>query len=263
MIRRDIRLADGAAGWMLISQVEHARVSADLAAQCTVNLDAALRDDVLAAVRHHDDGWAAWECSPRLDAKQGRPLSFTEIEPTEAIAIWSDSIGVAENSAGPLAAWLVAGHFARLAERSDDARAAVDLVAWLSQISERRASWLKSWNLRDPLTHTAEAAAAALPWVWAFDEVSLWLCCTCQPDRPIPCAPEPYRAGQGTPLEMELRVSAAGHATVAPWRFAPAVIDVKIAGHVVPAAQYRSAQELLRAARPQQLAWRLTPPAPA
>ena len=35
MIRRDIRLADGAAGWMLISQIEHARISAELAARCT------------------------------------------------------------------------------------------------------------------------------------------------------------------------------------------------------------------------------------
>lgn len=261
MIRRDIRLADGAAGWMLISQVEHARVSAELAARCTVPLDAAFRDDVLAAVRHHDDGWAVWERAPRLDVKRGRPLSFTEVDPVEATEIWNRSIAAAQSAAGPLAAWLVAGHFARLAERSEDARAEPELVAWRSEVDERRAAWLASWIARNPRAHTAEAAAAALPWVWTFDEVSLWLCCTCQPDRPIPCAPETYRAGHGTPLEMELQPYAAGAATIAPWRFRLAAIDVTIEGSVIPVAHYRSAQELWAAAVPQRLAWRLAPPA--
>jgi hypothetical protein len=262
MIRRDIRLPSGAAGWMLISQIEHARVSAELAAHCTVALGAAVRDDVFAAVLHHDDGWAGWERSPRLDDKLGRPLSFTEIDPADAIEIWSDSIAAAERAAGSLAAWLVAGHFARLAERSEDARASPELVAWRLQIGEKRARWLATWISRDPRTHTAEAAAAALPWVWTFDEISLWLCCTCQPDRPIPCAPEPYRAGHDTPIEMELELAAASEATITPWRFAPNIIELAVEGRAVPAARYATAAKLLAAAVPQRLTWRLSRPEP-
>jgi hypothetical protein len=263
MIRRDIRLADGAAGWMLISQIEHARVSAELAAQCTVDLYAALRDEVLAAIRHHDDGWAAWERNPRLDPERGKPLSFTEIEPAEAIAIWNGSIAAAESAAGALAAWLVAGHFMRLVERSEDARAAPDLLAWQEQTAARRAAWLATWRARDLQMSLATAAEAALQWVWTFDEVSLWLCCTCQPDRPIPCAPEPYRAGQGTPLEMELNPSADGAATITPWRFGPDPVAVAIDGCTVPVARYRTAEELWAAAVPQRITWRLAPPATA
>jgi hypothetical protein len=221
-----------------------------------------VRRDVLAAIRHHDDGWAAWEQSPRVDLSSGRPLSFTEIEPLEAITIWNGSIAAAERAAGELAAWLVAGHFARLADRSDADRSARDLLAWRTDTGERRAAWLAAWHSRDQKAHTSEVAEAALEWVWTFDEVSLWLCCTCQPERPIPCAPEPYRAGQGTPLETELKLAAVGAATIEPWQFARDAVEITIEGSAVPAGRYATATELLAVAAPHRLIWRLSSPAP-
>jgi hypothetical protein len=266
MIRRDIRLADGSAAWMLISQIEHARLSADLAARCTGPFGASsatpanVRDELLAAIRHHDDGWAAWEQSPQFDSRDRRPLSFNEIDVPEAIAIWSGSIAAAE-AIGPLAAWMVAGHFLRLAANSDSAPADVGFAAWRDETEKRRVAWLAAWRRRDLQRHTPAAAQEALQWLWTFDEASLWLCCTCKPgDAAIPCAPQPYCAGRDTPLEMTLQAACDEMAVAAPWRFDRDVIHAVVNGRVVSAARYGNAAELLACAVPHRLTWRLTPP---
>ena len=64
MIRRDVQLADGAPAWALISQIEHARISALFASQCRGQFGPAhaslIRDEVLVAIAAHDDGWREW-----------------------------------------------------------------------------------------------------------------------------------------------------------------------------------------------------------
>ena len=268
MIRRDIPLADGSAGWMLISQIEHARISAEVAKYCIGGLcdasqragesppPAPIRDVVLNAIRHHDDGWADWEQSPQLDRNDGRPLSFTEISHTSAIEIWSRSINAVARS-GPLASWMVAGHFLRLSRSFATSAAAADLIQWQTEVEARRHEWFAAWQQVDAGRHSLALADEALQWLWTFDEVSLWLCCTCTAMEPIPCAPEPYRAGRGTPIEMELDAIGADAATARPWRFAEATLKLTISGQVVPAACYRGPAELLAAERPQSLSWRL------
>ncbi len=267
MIRRDIRLADGSAEWMLISQIEHARISAELASQCvscfganaTLTTLPAVRDEVLEAILHHDDGWAEWEKCPRLDPKHGRPLAFTEIGPAEATAVWTRSIDAAE-AIGPLAAWIVAGHFLRLAKHSDAMQTNPQIAAWREQSAARRAVWLDAWQSADPVLHTRALAGEALQWLWTFDEVSLWLCCTCsRAGHAIPCAPEPFCAGRGTPIEMELLAVGVELATAVPWRLAVREIKVAAAGQVVPAAPFGSPAELLASAAPRKLRWLLIP----
>jgi hypothetical protein len=276
MIRRDIRLADGRAGWLLISQIEHARVSAELAARCAGRFarcepraaperpepaPATVRDELLAAIAHHDDGWTQWERSPRLDPGSGRPLAFTELEPAEAVDIWSRSVAAAE-AIGPLAAWLVASHFARLGRRAagDRARAtaAPELRTWIAEIDLRCGTWLAAWQRQDAPRHTETLAAEALQWLWTFDEVSLWLCCTCLAHEPIPCAPEPHCAGRGTPIEMELLAPAPGAATATPWRFDGDGLEATISGIAVPAGHYENAANMLARGVPQSLNWRLS-----
>lgn len=280
MIRRDVRLADGTPAWMLIAQRDHAHVSA-LLASCVVGrfknrparpnspppevaatgddlLPPGVRMAALAAVYHHDDGWDEWEAEPELDA-EGRPLAFTELASAAATEIWSRSIDAAARF-GPLSAWLVAGHFARLADHhsgrmTDDAT----LATWRSDIEPRRSEWLAAWQGADA-QHTRELADEALQLLWTFDEVSLWLCCTCQSDEPIPCAPEPYRVGRGTPLEMELSVTGPDAATASPWRFAAMPAWVTIQGWVVPAVSYQNPEDLWEAAKIHTIRWRLTPP---
>src|SRR5262249_14641356 len=117
MIRRDGSAAAEAAGrWILISQIEHARLAVRLAEHWSGRGFAPLmpRRELLWAVEHHDDGWRAWETAPGVDPTSGRPRSFVEMEPSDSVAIWTRSIDEAAD-AGPLEAYLVAGHFSSLA----------------------------------------------------------------------------------------------------------------------------------------------------
>jgi hypothetical protein len=279
MIRRDVRLADGSAAWMLISQVEHARISAQLAEYCggrfgaisgevpaaASNSVSAVRNEVLAAVRCHDDGWAQWEQCPRLDPTLHRPLSFMELEPAEAIAIWMRSITSAEQH-GPLAAGMVAGHFLRLLRKWEAALREASTRTWLEETERRRLSWIAAWQLADPAFRTWEVADEALQWLWTFDEVSLWFCCSCPDvDDSSAQSPKPYVAGLGAPLEMTLvteqaAVPACGFRQLAiarPYRFNASPIEIQAAGRVVKSAQYADCHEMLAAAEPKTLHWRL------
>jgi len=277
MIRRDVWLTDGSPAWALISQIEHARISASLASHCLPSFSSTperagssptpanhaqhpLPQEILTAIERHDDGWAEWERSPRLDPQLGRPLSFTELDAAEAVAIWDKSIDAAAEI-GALAATMVAGHFLRLLAHSDHLRRDAPCDAWRRRTADRRDAWLDQWQALDPARHTPAVAAEALQWLWTFDEISLWLCLNCpaagESDR-TPAAT--YLAGRATNLEMKLSAAAGqgGVALARPWRFDAASIDVGVAGLVAPARRYASSQQLLAAARPCRLDWRLS-----
>jgi len=265
LIRRDVRLADGAPGWALISQIEHARISALLASQCRGRFGSVqsslIRDEVLVAIAAHDDGWAEWEQAPQLNVKDGRPLSFMELPVSDATAIWSRSIAVAEEI-GPLAAWMVSGHFMRLLEHSEHAQFEPLTQSWLAEIRPRREVWFAKWQAIDPEARDVIVADEALQWLWAFDEASLWFCCRCpvggesRSDGGVP-----YVAGRGTPVELELLgrgdsasgQAARGVATASPWRFDADLIDFEVAAQVAPATRYADAQQLLAACEPHPL----------
>lgn len=266
MIRRDIRFSDGFAGWALISQIEHARISVQLAELCMGRFTEpglkAVRTEVLAAIRSHDDGWAEWEQTPRLHA-DSRPVSFMELQPAEALAVWSRSI---ERSAahGPLASWMVAGHFCRLLDiHSPLEKREPPAQTWYDAMQRRRGQWLTDWRAMSPAVHAFAVADEALQWLWTFDEVSLWFCCTC------PCTGEMSDAhagrgvaGKGTPIQMHLaplpsdRTDAArGLATSTPWRFSARSIDISAAASIVPRGTYANGAALLAASKPCPLRW--------
>ncbi len=245
---------------MLISQIEHARLSAELAAHCrgVFAEPSAHRDEVIAAILHHDDGWAEWERAPRLDPQLARPLSFTELEPAEATAIWTGSIGVAA-AIGPLADSMVSGHFLRLLDKSDHFSHDASCAQWRRQMADRREAWIAEWMSLDLGENTRADAAQALEWLWIFDEISLWFCTSCPAiDEPGRTIGGPYHVGLGTPLHMELEASlhSLGAAAASPWRFDVDFLDLAVACQTVPVERYRSSQEMLAAARPGRLAWR-------
>src|SRR5262245_45303071 len=97
MIRRKLTLSNEAPLWLLVSQVEHARISGELAR----HWKDVFSQEVINAIAHHDDGWAKWEDSPKLNREIGGPYSFLEMPLTEALSIWDESIAAARNF-GPL-----------------------------------------------------------------------------------------------------------------------------------------------------------------
>jgi hypothetical protein len=278
MIRRDILLADGVRRWLLVSQIEHAQLSYQLAQHClsqhfgqTFAQDAdllalgAVRDELLQAIRRHDDGWADWEARPGLDPKLHHPLSFRELSFGEAVVNWTGSIRSAAEI-GPLAAWTVAGHFAALLEDSEREHDESQAINWLAKTSEHRTGWLADWQALNPAVHTAQLAEEALHWLQAFDLLSLWLCSVCPAGGEIvPHWPDGCHIGPGKPLDMRLRPERAADAlemttvTVHPWRFDLPELEIEATAQVVPARAYRDSSELLAAYTPHQLRWKLAP----
>ena len=63
MIRRDVCDASGGRAWLLIDQIEHARVAGDLAKVWGAGDFAGLepRDVVLPTIYRHDDGWSSFD----------------------------------------------------------------------------------------------------------------------------------------------------------------------------------------------------------
>ena len=160
MIRRDIDMPPGEPSWALISQVDHARISFELAEHwCEDQLwghrvlanDDTLRE-ALSAIAHHDDGWTEWEQFPGIDPEHHRPLSFTETPLDDSLAIWSESVHRAEKI-GPLAAWMVAGHFAALL--SSDLTAP-EARQWVDLMQKRRDAWQREWTTRTDAPVTTE-----------------------------------------------------------------------------------------------------------
>ncbi len=80
MIRRES--TNSSSDWILIPQVEHAQLAAELADHWSdlaggVGLGRQRRT-LVEAIRRHDDGWRTWDERPAIDPESGIPLDFTE-----------------------------------------------------------------------------------------------------------------------------------------------------------------------------------------
>ena len=262
MIRRNIQFDDGTAAWLLISQVEHAGISGAL----TQAWHETFSDEVVEAVTHHDDGWAAWEAAPQIDAKRGCPLSFLEMSIEDALRIWDGSIAAARRI-GPLAAAIVAGHFIGLASGSDQASQPL-AAQWLRGMANERAAWLAEWQRAAP-SHTSQLAERGQQMLLTADLLSLWLGC----DGPV----SSVDAGEIPNAEMKTRTVAvlgkyrfATHTkavgrdeiiwqgSLAPWPLRVDELNLAAPGIAVPVAKYRSWQDIAAASWPIPLRWRLT-----
>jgi hypothetical protein len=261
MIRRTIQLEDGTAAWLLISQVEHARISGELT---RVWCDP-FEDEIVEAITHHDDGWAKWEAAPQMDAERGRPLSFLEMPMDEALRIWSDSIAAARHI-GPLAGAIVAGHFLGLAGGSDQAKRPLP-ARWLRDMAGTRAGWLLEWQ-QQSTNHTPEVAERGQRMLLTADLLSLWLCC----DGPVTSVD----AGETPNAEMKSRTATVlgmyhfteaskaverdaivWEGTLAPWPFSMAELQLATPAIAAPAQKYPSWAALKAASWPVDVRWRL------
>jgi hypothetical protein len=137
MIRRD----DGG-DWLLIDQIQHARLAADIARAWgneqfkplarDVPAAVAARGDerpdedwrlarlaIQVAVSRHDDGWSRWDWDPRVDPRSGQPRDFREMRMTDAIAIWTRSVSACAKLF-PVSSYAISRHFCYLAEQVRD-----------------------------------------------------------------------------------------------------------------------------------------------
>jgi hypothetical protein len=261
MIRRKFRFADRTAGWLFISQIEHARVSGEIArAWCEP-----FSQEAIDGITHHDDGWGEWEAAPRMDAARGRPLSFLELPLAEAMSIWNRSIEAAHQF-GEMAGAIVAGHFLGLARGSD--QAALPLVTHWSQGWQLfREGWIAQWRNQEQ-SNTPQEFERAQQMLLAADLLSLWLCM----DGPISSAEDDSHLNR----EMASRSTAVlgtyhfheqlnaldgdrldWCGSLAPWPFAADEVEFTAPALAAPFGQYADWPSILTVSRPITLCWRL------
>jgi hypothetical protein len=261
MIRREIEFTDGEKLWLLVSQVAHAHISGQL----TQHWQEPFSSEVVEGITHHDDGWTEWETAPRLNPELGAPYSFLEMPLAEALVIWDNSIAAAHKF-GPLAGFIVAGHFYNLLSESDHAPK-----------RKFRTAWLDEWTRTNPGASLDESKRAQHQLMIA-DLFSLWLCC----DGPIGGEDAsileqsamkvrtekllgqfhftPVGFGRRHPTPDNLLEAMAWVVAVDPYPFGAEPLSLSLIAVAAPVAKYANWEELKAASRPMELRWRLMPP---
>lgn len=254
MIRRD----DGRS-WLLISQMDHARIAGEIADVWGSEAASPLtRPEVLAkSVRHHDDGWKEWEAEPQLDPESGGPRNFTEMPMPEVIPLWNRSIEQAAKR-NPLDGLWVSKHFTYLAEQARPARrsdksekAAID--AFLVGQKPLRSVWRgKALKQFADIPALEAAVETGLKWLQFFDALSLWLCCAPRTE------PQSFQLPDGTTLTA--RPQSPEAIVLEPWPLKPKLLTISLLARRIVARKYADTTELGQAlvfGSPVSLHWRL------
>lgn len=245
--------------WLLLSQVEHARIAAEVA-EVWGNAEVPplpFADLLVSAIRHHDDGWADWEAAPTQDPATGGPRHFTEMPMPESTAIWTRSIEQAVRRQ-PLEAIWISKHFSSLAEQVRPSRRAM--------LQEKKAIdtfLIAQKGLRSKCRRAALPLFSSIPeleagietgWQWLkfFDLFSLWLCCA------PPAEPHTF------PLPGEASLLAtpqtAADIVLAPWPLRPKLLTLSLSARRIINRKYANLDELndaLLFGSPTPLHWRL------
>jgi len=249
MLRR-VERTGSSESWILVPQIEHARLAGGLADSW---IDDALRaiepsDELIKAVGHHDDGWADWDASPDVDPASGRPLSFVELPLASSIDIWRRSIYLA-CSRGYLAAHVVSAHFTALLQKSSprwslDPRQFQISREFLNEQSEHRETWFVQWLRPNPVVRTRPMVDLALAYLQMFDALSLWLC----------AAPRSLSQEFATPAGYKLSIEPLGENrfTARPWPFRVPRWTWNLNARRIPVGRYAS-REVLAAGPSEQV----------
>jgi hypothetical protein len=190
----------------------------------------------------------------------------------ESLTIWDSSIASARKF-GPLAGYIVAGHFYSLLAESEHAKEPA-AVAWLTAKRKVRTTWLDEWIRSDP-SHTLEYAKTAQQMLQKADLFSLWLCCECPADATsgsiLGDSAMKLRAdsllAQFRFVSPECTIFEAGSrhrveelswiVPVEPFPFKDSPLPLRAKGVAVPVSRYGSFQEMLSASWDLELDWQL------
>jgi hypothetical protein len=256
MIRRDHE-----GGWLIIAQIDHARLAGALArAWGNAGMPSVPALPRLSwGIEHHDDGWAIWDASPRINPASGRPRDFREMRMRDSTAIWSRSIEVC--SAAPLAGISVSRHFCHLAEqarrspRDSDELAAID--RFLREQSGVQADLAAGFHWSGSLDDFSLLCNLGFYAVQFFDRLSLWLCCAAEEQ---PCC---IRPPAGEPVTFHPR--RVDQIVADPYPFEVESIALDTSGRRIAAREYESDDDFAQtyhAAPLERLTWTIVHPAP-
>lgn len=154
---------------LLVTQPDHARFAAQLLSLWR-RRDLRLhprREQLIAAVREHDNGWREADAAPRIDPGTGRPHDFRLLPGEHRRELWRRGVERFA-AAAPYTALLTAEHSWRLHRGR---RAEAGWGVFLDELAERRDELLAAAGL------TAAELAADYRWLELADDLSLAVCC--------------------------------------------------------------------------------------
>jgi hypothetical protein len=253
---------DSADSWLLISQLEHARIAAEITAAWGGPSVPPLPvpEWLVPAIRRHDDGWTDWERAPTILPETGAPRDFTEMPMPVATRIWSRSIDVCaapQSGGSPLGALSVSRHFCHLAEHARNHRSdAGDRSAaeqFLREQADRQCAWRETLSTQVSTSAAASLEEQGYRAVQFFDRLSLWLCCAAR------TVPAEIASG---PFVIRLLPQDASIA-LAPWPLQQEDARLEVDAAVLPRQRFDNDTQLraaLAAAPRRRLTWVLRPP---
>jgi hypothetical protein len=236
---------------VLIRQTDHAAVSglfADHWGNGTIPRPEP-RDAVCIAARHHDDGWAIWENSPRIDPKTLRPYQFYALPVAEHAAFYRQGIE-SVSARDPYAGLLVLMHLSGLYNMrlhgtsgfgrpptGAEMRGLHEILKGIKDLNDRLRAGLP--GTRDEAADVARLNQA-YKLLQVFDRLSLYLCVS--PPKPGtlgPFAPDFDERG----LRLTLRPLGGPAIAVSPYPFDIDPLPVTIRATVVADRDYGSDDE--------------------
>jgi hypothetical protein len=212
------RQKQAATAWWLIAQPDHAALAGELAARISSPHFPQLDTDVLQAITLHDEGWAPFDSDVRTLNGQGRPVSFLEVAPADALRAWRGSIEKAEQVAA-VGGIIVSEHFCRLANGILQSGVVGESSQMILEFLRDEAERQKQLSRQE--RRSTEELAALVDVLQFCDLLSLYLCCGSQDSVEFPqkfngpsirvhhegelCRLEPPLLGEGVSLAVTAR----------------------------------------------------------
>jgi uncharacterized protein DUF3891 len=162
MIVRDLGNA-----WQVVMQPDHADLSAAFARAWATPL----KPSLVIATERHDDGWAVWEQSPRVD-DDGKPVGFLDVDVRAHLAFYRAGIA-AITEEDPDAGLLVSMHGAGIYKQRYGLDRALGL-ARAAEVQDEVEAFVTEQEAKfggDPKGHWADYELLQL-----FDRLSLYFC---------------------------------------------------------------------------------------
>jgi hypothetical protein len=155
---------------LLVTQPDHAQLAARLLALRRLEGLAGhpRQDDILFAVREHDNGWREADAVPRLDAATARPLDFRDCPTPLRQEVWLRGV-TRYRERHPYACALIAEHARALhrGREGEDWAAFMEALASLQEeLAARAGAEPRSWTADYRFLAWADAAALAAVGVW-------------------------------------------------------------------------------------------------
>ena len=173
MIRRDVK-----EGWVLINQHDHAELSGEIMTFWGNKEFSRPEpyDEVLFAIRGHDNGWNEWDSSPRINPVNQYPMNFLEITSSDQADIWRRCFK-RHSVLHPYGSALIALHFGKLNEKSLNKNSNNNMAKSLhNEIIDFVSNMLKINALDLNLSSLPKDVQVNLGLVQVGDIVSLALC---------------------------------------------------------------------------------------